>query len=89
MNAQLPVLGIGTRAPMEKQENMVFDLACRTAEKLGCPAWFSAGDVMANTDYVGEGYGLPTESGLRRSKCSRNWRAFCLILAIPPRGQRA
>ena len=64
MNAQVPVLGIGTRAPQPKQEQMVYDLACKTAEKLGCPGVVKREDVMANTDYVGEGYGLPTQSGI-------------------------
>ncbi len=64
MNAQIPVLGIGTRAPQAKQEQMVYDLACKTAEKIGCPGVVKREDVMANTDYVGEGYGLPTDSGL-------------------------
>ncbi|MFV1877904.1 D-cysteine desulfhydrase [Nioella sp.] len=64
INSGIPVLGIGTRAPQAKQEQMVYDLACRTAEKLGCPGIVAREDVMANTDYVGEGYGLPTESGL-------------------------
>ncbi|MEQ9258237.1 MAG: pyridoxal-phosphate dependent enzyme, partial [Roseovarius sp.] len=64
MNAQVPVLGIGTRAPREKQEQMVYDLACRTAEKLGCAGVVGREDVVANTDYVGEGYGLPTGAGL-------------------------
>ncbi len=64
MNAQIPVLGIGTRAPQPKQEQMVYDLACKTAEKLGCPGVVEREHVMANTDYVGEGYGLPTESGI-------------------------
>ncbi len=64
LNAGIPVLGIGTRAPRPKQEQMVYDLACRTAEKLGCPGVVARGDVVANTDYVGEGYGLPTDSGL-------------------------
>jgi L-cysteate sulfo-lyase len=64
MNAQVPVLGIGTRAPQAKQEQMVYDLACRTVEKLGCPGIVKREDVVANTDYVGEGYGLPTESGI-------------------------
>ena len=68
MNAQMPVLGIGTRAPREKQETMVFDLACRTADKLGCLGVVQRSDVMANTDYVGEGYGLPTQSGLEAIK---------------------
>lgn len=64
MNSLVPVLGIGTRAPQPKQEQMVYDLACKTAEKLGCPGVVKREDVMANTDYVGEGYGLPTESGI-------------------------
>lgn len=68
MNAQVPVLGIGTRAPREKQEQMVFDLACRTAEKIGCPGVVKREDVVANTDYVGEGYGLPTEAGIEAIK---------------------
>ncbi|MGI3187326.1 D-cysteine desulfhydrase [Nioella aestuarii] len=68
INAGIPVLGIGTRAPQPKQEQMVYDLACRTAEKLGCPGVVTRADVMANTDYVGEGYGLPTDSGLEAIK---------------------
>jgi L-cysteate sulfo-lyase len=64
MNAQIPVLGIGTRAAREKQEQMVYDLATRTADKLGCPGVVRREDVQANTDYVGAGYGLPTESGI-------------------------
>jgi L-cysteate sulfo-lyase len=64
INSGIPVLGIGTRAPQPKQEQMVYDLACKTTEKLGCPGVVAREDVMANTDYVGEGYGLPTESGL-------------------------
>ena len=64
MNAQIPILGIGTRAPQPKQEQMVHDLACRTVEKLGCPGIVKRADVMANTDYVGDGYGLPTAGGI-------------------------
>lgn len=64
MNAGIPLLGIGTRAPREKQEQMVFDLATRTSDKLGCPGVVKRADVVANTDYVGEGYGLPTPSGI-------------------------
>ncbi len=59
--SQIPVLGIGVRAPREKQEGMVFDLACRTADYLGLQDIIKREDVVANTDYVGEGYGLPTE----------------------------
>lgn len=64
MNAQISILGIGTRAPQPKQEQMVYNLACKTSEKLGCPDVVQREHVIANTDYVGEGYGLPTESGI-------------------------
>ncbi len=64
MNANIPLIGIGVRAPKPKQEESVFKLALATAEKLGCPGVVSREDVVANTDYVGEGYGIPTEDGL-------------------------
>lgn len=64
MNAQIPLLGIGVRAPKEAQEANVFKLACATADKLGCSGVVARDDVVANTDYVGEGYGIPTDSGL-------------------------
>ena len=64
MNAGIPLLGIGVRAPKAKQEENVYHLACATAEKLGCAGVVKREDVVANTDYVGEGYGIPTESGL-------------------------
>ena len=63
-NAAIPLLGIGVRAPRSTQEENVFKLAAATAEKLGCSGVVQREDVVANTDYVGEGYGIPTESGL-------------------------
>ena len=60
MNADVPLLGIGVRAPKPKQEENVFKLAQATAEKLGCSGIVARDDVVANTDYVGEGYGIPT-----------------------------
>jgi L-cysteate sulfo-lyase len=59
LNAGIPLLGIGVRAPKEKQEESVFNLARRTAEKLGCPSVVAREDVVANTSYVGQGYGIP------------------------------
>ena len=59
VNAQLPLLGIGVRAPKPKQEEDVYRLACATAETLGVPGIVAREDVVANTDYVGEGYGVP------------------------------
>ena len=64
INANIPLLGIGVRAPKPKQEENVYNLAVKTAEKLGCPGVVSREDVEANTDYVGDGYGIPTKEGL-------------------------
>lgn len=63
MNAQIPLLGIGTNAPKDKQEAKIFALAEKTAEKLGCSGIVKREDVIANTDYVGQGYGIPSEGG--------------------------
>jgi L-cysteate sulfo-lyase len=58
--SQIPVLGIGVRAPKEAQETNVFNLAVKTAELLGEPGSVKRESVMANCDYVGGGYGVPT-----------------------------
>ncbi len=62
VNSNLPVLGIGVRAPKEKQEAMVFELTQKTLELFGKPELVSPEDVVANSDYVGEGYGIPARS---------------------------
>lgn len=55
---------IGVRAPKEKQEESVYALAQRTAEKLGCPGVVARSDVVADSSYVGAGYGIPREDTL-------------------------
>jgi len=62
INAHFPLLGIGVRVAKEQQEENVFKLACATAEKLGLPGLVRREDVIANSDYVGEGYGIPAPS---------------------------
>lgn len=58
MGADIPVLGIGVRAPKEKQEANVLKLARETAALLGHPDRIRDDMVVADCDYVGEGYGL-------------------------------
>lgn len=60
-HSDIPVLGIGVRAPRETQEASVFRLAEATADYIGASAALSRDQVRANCDYVGDGYGLPTE----------------------------
>jgi L-cysteate sulfo-lyase len=58
--SQIRVLGIGVRAAKEVQETNVYNLAVKTAELLGIPGSIKRESVMANCDYVGGGYGVPT-----------------------------
>jgi L-cysteate sulfo-lyase len=60
--SRIPVLGIGVRAPQPAQEQNVFNLAQKCAELLGVAGCVSRESVVANCDYVGDGYGLPTAS---------------------------
>ena len=57
----IPVLGISVRAPKAAQEEKVFALAQRTAELLQVPGAVARERVVANADYVGGGYGVPTD----------------------------
>jgi L-cysteate sulfo-lyase len=58
LGADIPVLGIGVRAPKDKQEANVLNLAKETAALLGHPDRVKDEMVVADCDYVGEGYGL-------------------------------
>jgi len=58
MGADIPVLGIGVRAPKEKQEASVLKLARETASLLGHADRVTDQMVVADCDYVGAGYGL-------------------------------
>ena len=60
LESEIHLLGIGVRAPQEKQEGMVYDLATRTSALIGAETRITRGMVRANCNYVGPGYGLPT-----------------------------
>ncbi len=68
IQSDMHLLGIGVRAPHGKQEDMVFDLAQRTADHLGTGLRIDRTQVRANCDYVGPGYGLPTEGMIKAVK---------------------
>lgn len=63
-NSKIPVLGIGVRAAKTAQESNVLALAQKTTEHMGLTNLINAEHVQANCDYVGDGYGVPTDSGL-------------------------
>ena len=61
LNSNIPVLGIGVNANKDKQEEKVFKLACELCDFLGMPGLVERKDIIANCDYVGDGYGIPTD----------------------------
>ncbi len=60
IESDIHLLGIGVRAPQDRQEAMVHDLACRTMAHLELETDIPRSSVRANCNYVGPGYGLPT-----------------------------
>jgi L-cysteate sulfo-lyase len=62
LHSDIPVLGIGVNARKDAQEEKVYTLACQTAEYIGKPGIVAREDIVANCNYVGDGYGVPTES---------------------------
>ncbi|MBT7876499.1 MAG: D-cysteine desulfhydrase [Gammaproteobacteria bacterium] len=61
IHSGIELMGISVRAPKGAQEENVYRLACETAEFIGSSAALNRSDVVANSDYVGEGYGIPTD----------------------------
>jgi L-cysteate sulfo-lyase len=59
-SSRIPLLGIGVNAPRQEQEEKVWRLAQETADYVGAPGCVEREDIVANCDYVGEGYGIPT-----------------------------
>ena len=61
LQSDIHLLGIGVRAPKDKQEGMVHDLAVKTAAHMGLGIEIASDHVRANCNYVGAGYGVPTK----------------------------
>jgi L-cysteate sulfo-lyase len=60
--SDLPILGIGVNAPQAVQEERVYNLACETARLVAAPGCVARDDIIADCDYIGPGYGQPTDS---------------------------
>ena len=65
-NSAIPVYGISVRSNKAVQEENVHKLAQTTAEKVGVKGGISRERIVANSDYVGPGYGQPTD-GMREA----------------------
>ncbi|MDH4126317.1 MAG: D-cysteine desulfhydrase [Gammaproteobacteria bacterium] len=62
LQSATPLLGIGVSSPQLAQEEKVYALAMATAEYIGRPGIVARKDIIANCNYVGSGYGVPTEA---------------------------
>ena len=79
MNSGIPVYGVSVRAPKAKQEENVFGLAQRTLDFMGLAQSLVPRDsVVANSDYVGDGYGLPTDSMVEAVKMLASYEGILL-----------
>ena len=61
-NSKIPLLGISVRSAKTIQEENVFRLAVSTAELLDCPGLVNRSDIVVDSNYIGEGYGIPTDA---------------------------
>ncbi len=61
LGADIPVLGICVSRPAAEQEEKVMGLVGESLSLLEVSAPFARERVRANGDYVGEGYGIPTD----------------------------
>lgn len=77
-NIDIPVTGIGVNRPRPVQEDAVLTLANKTMEFIGTDARVPAEKVVAFTDYVGEGYSIPTDSMVEAVKLLAQTEAILL-----------
>ncbi|MEW7006270.1 MULTISPECIES: D-cysteine desulfhydrase [unclassified Lentilitoribacter] len=61
MNTPIDIVGISVRAAKEKQIDNVHKLACATADLIGAKGDLARSKVEAYDEYVGPGYGQPTD----------------------------
>jgi L-cysteate sulfo-lyase len=79
MNSGIPVYGVSVRAPKQKQEENVYGLAQRTLDFMGLnPDLVARDKIVANSDYVGDGYGLPTDSMVEAVKMLASYEGILL-----------
>lgn len=78
-NSQIPVYGIGVRAARAQQEENVWKLAQATLDYMNLPlSTLDRSDVVANTDYVGDGYGIATPGMIEAVKLAATTDAILL-----------
>lgn len=62
VNGNIPISGMNVSRTKEVQEEIVFELACKTADRLEIKGGVDREKIVCYGDYVGPGYSLPTDS---------------------------
>ena len=79
MNSGIPVYGVSVRAEKQKQEENVYGLVQRTAAFMGySPNLVEREKVVADSGYVGPGYGLPTDAMVEAVKMLAQYEGILL-----------
>ena len=77
-HAGIPVSGINVSRTKQNQEALVYDLAVRTAEKVGATGAVTRDAVTCYDEYVGPGYSLPTDGMVEAVKLLASTEAILL-----------
>jgi len=78
INGNIPVKGMNVSRSKEVQEEIVYQLAVETAERLMIKGGINRDDVVCYDQYVGPGYSLPTESMVEAVKLFAKYEAILL-----------
>lgn len=65
LKQDITVQGIGINRPYEVQRAAVLELANDTIEKMGYEPFLTLEDVIVDCGYIGGGYSVPTEKGVK------------------------
>jgi D-cysteine desulfhydrase len=77
-NAKIPVVGISVSRDKETLFPKIFDLTQRLLDKLEVDAQLSPDDVTVFDEYIGPGYGVPTEDMIEAVKLVARTEAILL-----------
>ncbi len=78
INGNIPISGMNVSRPKDVQEEIVYNLAVQTAERLGVAGGVKQEDIVCFDQYVGPGYSLPTDSMIEAVKLFAGTEAILL-----------
>ena len=89
INAGIPLLGVGVRAPEPKQEESVYGLTVGAADRPGCPGVVRRDDVAVDCGCVGEADGIPHQARIAAIRMFAELEGILLDPACSGKGATA